>query len=82
MPAAAIDAPDDALLEGVLAKLFHDRQLHVPPAVLNFLLARMERSLDAAGRLAASLDAASLAGRRRVTIPLAAEVLERYAANS
>lgn len=82
MPSAAIAPPDDALLEGVLAKLFRDRQLAAPPAVLNFLLMRMERSLDAARRLVAALDAASLAGRRRITIPLASEVLDRYAANS
>jgi chromosomal replication initiation ATPase DnaA len=75
MPSAAIAPPDDALLEAVLAKLFRDRQLAVPPAVLNYLVARMERSLDAVRHLAAALDAASLADRRRITIPLAAEVL-------
>lgn len=75
MPSAAIAAPDDALLEAVLAKLFRDRQLAAAPPVLRFLAARMERSLEAAGRVVAALDAAALAGHRRVTVPLAAEVL-------
>lgn len=76
MPSVAIAEPDDALLTAVLAKLFRDRQLNVPPAVLSFLVARMERSLDAARRLVAALDAASLADRRKITVPLAAQVLD------
>lgn len=82
MPSAAIAAPDDALLEAVLFKLFRDRQLDVSPAVLTFLVARMERSLDAARRLAAALDAASLADRRKITVPLAAKVLQRETGRS
>lgn len=73
----AIGAPDDALLAAVLVKLFADRQLRVEGEVISFMLARMERSFDAARRLVAALDAAALAGRRNLTVPLVREVLGR-----
>jgi len=74
-PAVALHAPDDALLRAVLAKQFADRQLRVGEDVIRFLLARMERSFDAARRIVAALDQAALAGRRNITVPLAREVL-------
>jgi chromosomal replication initiation ATPase DnaA len=58
-------------------KLFADRQLKIDDGVLAFLLARMERSFDAARRAVAALDAAALAERRNITVPLAREVLGR-----
>jgi chromosomal replication initiation ATPase DnaA len=73
----AVGAPDEALIGGVMLKLFADRQLKVEPAVVTFLLARMERSFAAAKDLAAALDAAALAEKRRITVPLAREVLGR-----
>lgn len=76
----AVAAPDDGLLGAVLVKLFDDRQLRVPEAVVPFLVARMERSVDAARRLVAALDRASLAGKRPVTVPLAAEILNNNGA--
>jgi chromosomal replication initiation ATPase DnaA len=43
--------------------------------VVEFLLARAERSFEAVGRLVAALDDAALAGRRNITVPLAGRVL-------
>lgn len=80
-PAVAIAPPDDALLGAVLAKLFRDRQLAVADEVTGYLVARMERTFAAANRLVAALDAAALAERRAVTVPLARLVLERDAAS-
>jgi len=74
-PAVALRPPDDELLAAVLAKQFSDRQLRVGDDVRRFLLARMERSFDAARRIVAALDRAALAGRRNITVPLAREVL-------
>ncbi|HEY4135065.1 MAG TPA: DnaA/Hda family protein [Alphaproteobacteria bacterium] len=76
-PAAAIDLPDEGLTAALLVKLFADRQLKVGDDVLAYLLARMERSFDAARRLVAALDAAALDARRNVSVPLAGEVLAR-----
>ncbi len=75
VPVARLHEPDDELLRAVLVKLFTDRQLRVPEEVISFLLMRMERSLDAAQRVVAALDAAALAERRNITRHLAARVL-------
>lgn len=73
---ARIEAPDDALLSAVFIKLFADRQITVPPALIPYLVQRMERSIDAARALVARLDAHALAAGRPITRHLAAEVLE------
>ena len=52
---ARLDPPDDALLSAVLIKLFSDRQITVAPALVAYLLPRMERSFDAARALVARL---------------------------
>jgi len=71
-----ISPPDDALLAAVLIKLFSDRQLTVPPALIPWLVSHMDRSLATARRLVAALDARALAEGRAITRPLAAEVLD------
>ena len=76
-PAVAIGWPDEALIGAVLVKLFADRQVPVDGDVLAFVLARMERSFAAARTLVTALDSSALAAHRRITIPLAREVIER-----
>ena len=75
-PVAGIGPPDDALLAGLLVKLFSDRQLSVPPTLIPYLLTRMERSFAAAQALVAALDSAALAEGRAVSRALAARVLD------
>lgn len=75
LPVATIGAPDDRTIHAVLIKLFADRQLIVADDVVDFLTARMERSFEAANRLVSAIDTASLAARRRVSVPLARDVL-------
>jgi chromosomal replication initiation ATPase DnaA len=75
-PAVAIGPPDDGLIAALLIKLFDDRQLRVSDGVVEFLLARMERSFEAARRLVTALDEAALANRRNITVPLARQVLD------
>jgi chromosomal replication initiation ATPase DnaA len=75
LPAVAVGAPDDPLLAAILVKLFADRGVAVGDDVISFLLARMERSFAAAGRLAGALDRAALAERRPVSLALARRVL-------
>jgi len=72
---ARLGPPEEELLAGVLCKLFADRQMRVPARVLHYLLPRMARSLEDAGRLAAALDRASLAQGGGISIALAREVL-------
>ena len=70
------ELPDDALLSAVLVKLFADRQIAVPPNLIPYLAARMDRSIAAARALVAALDARALALGRPVTRALAAELLD------
>lgn len=73
---ALLAPPDDALLAAVLVKQFADRQLTVSPAVIAWLVTRMERSFEGAQRLVAALDRAALSERRAITRPFAARVLD------
>ncbi|MFQ5938492.1 MAG: DNA replication protein [Alphaproteobacteria bacterium] len=75
VPAVSVGAPDDALIGALLVKLFADRQLRVGQDVVAFLLARMERSFDAARRMVAAIDETALAERRNITVPLVRDVL-------
>lgn len=77
LPSVALAEPEDGLLRAVLVKLFADRQLVVDAEVVEYLARRMERSLDAARRLVAALDREALETGRRLTRPLAAQVLDR-----
>lgn len=72
----ALTAPDDALLAGVLEKLFADRQLRISDKLIPFLVLRMERSLGAAQQIVARLDAESLARKSAITRQLAADVMQ------
>jgi chromosomal replication initiation ATPase DnaA len=80
LPAVRIDPPDDSLVEALLVKLFADRQIIVAPGVVAFLTARLERSFDALLRAVDRLDRESLARHRRVSLPLAREIVEREGA--
>lgn len=74
-PVAAIRDPDETAIAAVLVKLFADRQSAVDPDVIAYLLPRMERSFEGARALVARLDRAALARRRRITVPIARDVL-------
>jgi chromosomal replication initiation ATPase DnaA len=72
---ARLDPPDDALLAAVLVKLFADRGVGVGPEVIRFLVARIDRSFEAAEATVARLDRLGLARGRPVTVRLAAEAI-------
>jgi chromosomal replication initiation ATPase DnaA len=74
-PVARLEPPDDALLAAVLVKLFADRQLVVAPDLIQYLLARIDRSFAAAAAAVAALDRAGLARHRPITARLAGDVL-------
>ncbi len=75
LPLVRIGAPDDQLLSAVMAKQFSDRQIEVEEGVSRYLTSRMERTFAAANALVAALDQASLQHQRRITVPLAREIL-------
>jgi chromosomal replication initiation ATPase DnaA len=68
-------APDDALLEAVARKLFQDRQLNVPDAVIAQMLRSLERSPAAIRDFVARADEKALSDKRPVTAGLIRELL-------
>ena len=80
IPFLEILPPDDALLRGVLVKLFFDRQIGAEESTISFMLARMPRSLGAARMLVAEIDRRALEERAEVTRPFVAKVLTDFSA--
>jgi chromosomal replication initiation ATPase DnaA len=80
IPVLEILPPDDALLRGVLVKLFFDRQIAAAESTISFMLARMPRSLGAARLLVAEIDRRALEERAEVTRPFVAKVLAGFSA--
>lgn len=74
---AVVEQPDEALLSAVLVKLFADRQIAIRPALVQYLLPRMERSFAAARSIVGHLDAEALAEGCEVDIPLARRLMDR-----
>ncbi len=79
LPVAAIDVPDEALLNAVLVKLFGDRQIEVEPQLISYLSVRMERSMASANKIVAQMDQLALEQKRRITRRLAQEALDSLA---
>jgi chromosomal replication initiation ATPase DnaA len=73
--AVRIGEPSDALLAALLARHFAERQLRVPEAVQDWLLARLPREAAAVAIAAARLDRAALAVGGAVTRSLARAAL-------
>jgi chromosomal replication initiation ATPase DnaA len=73
---AMIDGPDDRLLHALLHKNFVERQLYAPENVIQYLVARMERSFAAARDVVVRMDRLSLANRSQITLSLARSVME------
>jgi chromosomal replication initiation ATPase DnaA len=68
-------APDDALLEGLARKLFADRQVQVPDAVIVQMIRALERSPGAVRDFVARADSAALAEKRAISLSLIRELL-------
>ena len=71
----ALEAPDDALLAVVLAKLFNDRQIMPKPDVIPYLVAHMDRSFEAAAQIVEQMDEISLSESHTLSRPLAIRLL-------
>lgn len=76
LPSVVLGPPDDALLMGVLAKQFADRQLRIAPEVLTFAANQLERSYEAVQQFARAMDRLSLAKGRAITLALVREAIK------
>lgn len=74
-PVAEIGAPDDALMHALLERKFAQRGLDARPDLIEWLVARIERSHLAVIRTVDALDQEAMESRKRLTIPLARTTL-------
>lgn len=75
VPSVDIKEANEDLMAALLIKQFQDRQVDVGQEVIDFVAARIERTMDSVRRVVTDLDHASLAEGRRITIHLARRVL-------
>ncbi len=78
LPVVSILPPDDALLRGVLVKLFADRQIAIDESMISYILVRMPRSLEAARSIVTKIDQQALIERAEVTRPFVARVMTNF----
>jgi len=76
-PSVAIREPDEQLLTAVLVKLFNDRQIRVSAEVLHYILPRIERSFEAVRDLVEEADRRALIEKRKISVPLLRDILNR-----
>ena len=74
LPVVTLQAPDDAMLRGVIIKLAADRQLTLEESVVRYLSTHIERSFAAARAAVIALDNEALRQGRPPTRALAAEL--------
>ena len=76
LPLTRIGPPDDAVLEGVLRKLFRERNIKPPDDVLAYLIRRIERSVPSVKDVVCRIDDLADAEKRDITRALAREILD------
>jgi len=72
---AALQAPDEALIARVLLKLFADRQLKLPEALIDYLVPRLGRSFAEAERIVILIDRLALQQKRNISVDIGAQAL-------
>ena len=75
LPVVSVAPPDERLLRALMLKLAADRQIELDDNVVNFVLARIERSFTGVQETIAQLDREALRQKRPVSRALAAELL-------
>ena len=74
LPVIVLQAPDDAMLRGVIVKLAADRQLQLDESVVGYISTHIERSFAAARAAVIALDQEALRQGRPPSRALAAEM--------
>ncbi|HVV81115.1 MAG TPA: DnaA/Hda family protein [Pseudolabrys sp.] len=80
LPVVTVTPPDDALLQALMMKLAADRQIDLDPALLSYLVQRLERSFSAVRSAIVALDREALRQKRPISRALAAELFRDDAA--
>ena len=79
---AELSLPDDKLLAAIMVKQFVDRQIVVPPQVIEYAMARMERSFSFAKKLVEELDVEALSLKKPINKNLVKAVISRLSSRS
>ncbi|MFM9864108.1 MAG: hypothetical protein ACKVRO_10920 [Micropepsaceae bacterium] len=80
VPGSALEAPDEALIARVLLKLFADRQLKLPEALIGYLAPRLRRSFAEAERIVVLMDTLALQQKRNISVEIGAQALRQLEA--
>jgi len=75
VPSVELQAPDEALIARVLLKLFADRQLKLPEALIDYLIPRLQRSFVDAERIVVLIDNLALQQKRNISVEIGAQAL-------
>ena len=68
--------PNDDLMNSLILKLFHDRQILIKPNILIYLLKRIDRSYAGISEIISLIDKASLSKNKSISISLIKELLK------
>ena len=79
---AELSLPDDKLLAAIMAKQFVDRQIVVSSQVIEYAMARMERSFSFAKKLVEELDIEALSLKKPINKKLVNDVISRLGSRS
>ena len=75
LPCVELKAPDEGLIARVLLKLFADRQLKLPEALIDYLVPRLRRSFADAERIVVLIDRLALQQKRNISVEIGAQAL-------
>ena len=68
--------PNDDLMNVLILKLFHDRQILIKPNIISYLMQRVERSYLGISNIVDLIDNASLSKKKSISINLIKELLK------
>ena len=81
LPSAAIEEPDDMMLQMLIAKLFNDRQIIIGQDILNYILNNARRSFAYIRDLVKEIDEVSLEFQSAVNYNIVRKAMENLAAD-
>jgi chromosomal replication initiation ATPase DnaA len=76
LPGAELQLPDEALIARVLLKLFADRQLKHPEALIDYVVPRLQRSFADAERIVVLIDKLALQQKRNISVKIGVKALQ------
>lgn len=82
MARATLAEPDERLIKALIVKEFKARQLNVPKNVIDYAAPRLPLTFSAAHAFVSYADKTALARKRKITVPLIQEFIERLSNQS